>query len=91
MADEQLDIDHTTIFDNIDERQVEFAGEVDGDEYQFAVRYSVLEAISGEAPDDDAEMQFSQWVDVIKDAALSALSRGTDRPTILVTESDLEQ
>lgn len=89
MAGEQLDIDNSTIFDNVDEQQIEFAGEVDGDEYDFAVQYSVLEAISGEAPDGDAEVQFNQFVDVIKDAALSALSRGAERPTILVSESDL--
>jgi Protein of unknown function (DUF1488) len=90
MAD-QLDIDTSSIFDNLDEQQVEFGGEVDGDEYQFAVRYSVLEAISGEAPDGDAETLFNQFVDVIRDAALSALSRGRDRPVIVVSENDLDQ
>ena len=44
---ERLDIDRASIFDNLDERQVEFAAEVDGDEYQFAVQYDVLEALNG--------------------------------------------
>ena len=91
MAGEQIDIDNSTIFDDIDGRQVEFSGEVDGEEYNFAVQYSVLEAISGEAPDDDAVTKFNQFVDVIKDAALSALSRDSDLAVVLITESDLDQ
>lgn len=87
----QLDIDISTIFDNIDEHQVEFSGEVDGDEYEFAVKYSVLEAVSGEAPDDNAEVLFNQFIDVIRDASLAALSRDGDAPVIIVSENDLDQ
>ncbi len=89
MAD-QLDIDATSVFDNEDLKQVEFAGEVDGDEYQFAVRYSVLEAISGDAPEGDAESTFNQFIDVIRDAALASLSRNSDRAVIVVSENDLD-
>ena len=85
----QLDIDSSTIFDNVDEHQVEFMGEVDGDEYEFAMKYGVLEAIGGEAPDDDAEIRFNEFIDVIRDAA--ALSRGTDADIIIVSENDLGQ
>ncbi len=85
-----LDIDESTIFDNIGEHQVEFAGEVDGDEYQFAVRYSVFEALTGDAPDGDAALRFNEFVDVIRDAALSALSRDSDPEMIHVTEADLD-
>lgn len=88
---EQLEIDNASIFDNTDEHQVEFAGEVDGDEYQFAIQYSVLEALTGEAPDDDAELRFNEFIDVIRDAALVALGRNSDQPIVLVGESDLEQ
>ncbi len=87
----QLDIDLSTLFDNIDERQVEFTGEVDGDEYEFAVKYGVLEALSGEAPDDDAEFRFNEFIDVLRDAALNALSRNSDAPVIIVSENDLDQ
>ena len=90
MPADQLDIDTSTIFDNIDERQVEFDGEVDGDEYQFAVQYDVIEALSGEAPDGDAALRFTEFLDPIKDAALSALSRGSDRPIIVVSGNDLD-
>jgi hypothetical protein len=91
MPAQQLDIDISTIFDNLDEHQVEFSGEVDGDDYQFAVKYSVLEAISGEAPDDDAEVTFNQFIDVVRDAALSALSRDSEPEIIVVSENDLDQ
>jgi hypothetical protein len=88
---DQIDIDNSSIFDNLDEHQVEFSGEVDGDDYQFAVKYGVLEAISGEAPDGNAETLFGQFIDVIRDASLSALSRGSDPAIIIVSENDLDQ
>ncbi|WP_066726703.1 DUF1488 family protein [Sphingomonas pituitosa] len=85
----QLEIDATSIFDNLDERQVEFDGEVDGEEYQFAVQYSVLEALTGDQPDGDAEESFRRHEDTIKEAALAALSKGPDRPIIVISENDL--
>jgi len=86
----RLDIDNSTILDNIDERQVEFTGEVDGDEYEFAVQYDVLEALTGDAPDGDAVDTFNRYVDPISDAALSALSRNSDQAMIVVSENDLD-
>ena len=70
----RLDIDDTSIFDNLEEQQIEFSAEVDGDEYQFAVQYDVLEALSGDAPDGDAADTFKRFVDPISDAALAAMS-----------------
>lgn len=89
MAD-RLDIDDSSIFDNADEQQIEFAGEADGDEYQFAVQYDVLEALSGDPPEGDAAELFKRFVDPITDAALSALARGTDQAVIVVSENDLD-
>lgn len=92
MARHQLDIDTASIFDNSDERQVEFEGEVEGDDYQFAVQYDVLEALSGAAPEEDEGVDiFNAFIDVIKDAALSALARDTDASIIMVSENDLDQ
>jgi hypothetical protein len=88
MAD-RLDIDDTSIFDNLEERQVEFTGEIAGDEFQFAVQYDVLEALSGDAPDGDAIDTFKQFVDPISDAALSALGRDDDQAIIVISENDL--
>lgn len=90
MAADRLDIDTSTLLDNIDERQVEFSGEVDGDEYEFAVQYEVLEALSGDEPDGDAIDTFNRFSDTIVDAALAALARNADASPILVGESDLE-
>jgi hypothetical protein len=87
----QLEIDDSTVFDNLDEHRVEFDGAVDGEEYQFAVKYSVLEALTGDQPDGDAEASFRQHIDTIRDAALAALSNGPDRPTIVISESDLDR
>lgn len=87
---ERLDIDDASIFDNVEEQQVEFGGEVDGDEYQFAVQYDVLEALSGDAPEGDAVDTFKRFVDPITDAALSALARGREDAIIVVSENDLD-
>ena len=87
---ERLDIDNASILDNLDEQQVEFEGEVDGDEYQFAVKYDLLEALSGDAPDGDAVDTFNRFVDPISDAALAALARGGDQAIVIVSENDLE-
>ena len=85
----RLDIDQSSIFDNEEERQVEFAGEVDGDEYDFAVQYDVLEALNGDPPEGDALDLFNRLADPIADAALTALARDGDATTIVVSENDL--
>lgn len=90
MAANQLEIDNATILDNIDEAQVEFAGEVDGDEYHFAAQYDLLEALSGDRPENDAIDMFNRFVDQISEAALAALSRNADQALIVVSENDLE-
>ena len=90
MPADSIAIDMSSIFDNIDEHQVEFEGEVDGDELAFAVRYSVIEALTGTAPDGDAIESFLQLVDVIRDAAVSALSRDGDQDPIVISEADLD-
>lgn len=89
MAD-RLDIDNASVLDNLDEQQIEFSGEVDHEEYQFAVQYDLLEALSGDAPDGDAVDTFNRFLDPITDAALSALARDRDQAIIIVSENDLE-
>ncbi|WP_010161713.1 hypothetical protein [Sphingomonas sp. PAMC 26617] len=90
MAADKMDISHTTILDNEDEKLVEFVAEVDGDEYQFAVQYAVLEALSGDVPDGDAVEQFNLFEDTIAEAGLVALARNSDQATIVISENDLE-
>ncbi|MEG3152132.1 DUF1488 family protein [Sphingomonas sp. ZT3P38] len=90
MAADRMDIDLSTILDNVDEEVVEFTGEVDGDEYEFAVQYAVLEALSGDKPDDDAVDMFNRFSDTIAEAGLVALARNSDQGQIVISENDLE-
>ena len=90
MPASQLEIDDASVFDNEDAEQVEFSGEVDGDERDFVVQYDVLEALSGDPPEGDAHDTFNRFVDTIVEAALSALARNPDANPVIVSENDLE-
>jgi hypothetical protein len=91
MAADKIDIDLASILDNPAERQVEFLGEVDAEEVQFAVQYDVLEALSGDAPeDDDAVEMFNRFSDVVAEAGLTALARNSDQSMVIISENDLE-
>ncbi|MFL0414912.1 DUF1488 family protein [uncultured Sphingomonas sp.] len=90
MAASQIEIDDSSLLDNIDAEQVEFTAEVDGDDYEFVVQYDLLEALSGDRPDGDAIDTFNRFIDQIGDAALSALSRNSDANPVIVSENDLE-
>lgn len=90
MAATQIEIDDSTLLDNIDAEQVEFTAEVDGDDYDFVVQYDLLEALSGDRPDGDAIDTFNRFVDQISEAALSALARNSDANPVIVSENDLE-
>lgn len=91
MAADRMTIDEGTIFDNIDAQQVEFTAEVDDDSYEFAVQYDVLEALSGDAPDGDAEATFTRFSGPIAEAGLVALARDGDQSVVVISENDLEQ
>lgn len=90
MASSQLEIDTGTVLDNVDAELVEFSAEVDGDDYEFAVQYDLLEALSGDRPDGDAVDMLNRFIDQVSEAALSALSRNSDANPIVVSEADLE-
>ncbi|WP_267349684.1 MULTISPECIES: DUF1488 family protein [unclassified Sphingomonas] len=90
MADDALTIVKGTLEDNAGDRQVEFVGEIDGEEYQFAVQYDLLEALGGDAPDGDAIEIFERYSDDILEAALTALGRDMEQPVVIVSENDLE-
>jgi hypothetical protein len=90
MAADKIDIDLASAFDNIDERLVEFTAEVDGEEYQFGVQYAVLEALSGDVPEDDAIEMFTRFSDTIGEAGLVALRRDDSADLIVISENDLE-
>jgi hypothetical protein len=90
MADDALTVIKDTVEDNVSERQVEFVGEVEGEEYQFAVQYDLLEALSGDVPDGDAVELFERYSDDILEAALTALGREMEQTLIVVSENDLD-
>lgn len=90
MPASQLEIDTATILDNIDAEQVEFSGEVDGDEIEFVVQYDVLEALSGDPPEGDAADTFNRFIDAITEAALAAMARNPEANPVIVSENDLE-
>jgi len=90
MAADKMDIDLASAIDNVEDHVVEFTGEVDGDEYEFAVQYAVLEALSGDVPEDDAIDMFTRFSDTIAEAGLVALGRGNSTNVIVISENDLE-
>ncbi len=90
MADDALTVIKDTVEDNVADRQVEFVGEMEGEEYQFAVQYDLLEALSGDVPDGDAIEMFERYSDDILDAALTALGRDMEQSLVVVSENDLD-
>ncbi|WP_230480539.1 DUF1488 family protein [Sphingomonas sp. Leaf21] len=90
MADDALTVIKDTVEDNVSERQVEFVAEMEGEEYQFAVQYDLLEALSGDVPDGDAIEMFERYSDDILEAALTALGRDMEQSLVVVSENDLD-
>ena len=85
-----LEIDQSSVVDNDVEKQIEFTGEFDGDEYEFAVKYAVLKELSGDEPADDGIELFHRFNDDIIDACLAAIERKPSATTVVVDENDLE-
>lgn len=91
MAADKMDVVRSSILDNVHEGLIEFMAEVDGDEYQFGVQYSVIEALSGDRPEEDNAMElFNRFEDAIAEAGLVALARNSDPVMIVISENDLE-
>lgn len=90
MSDDTLTVITDTVEDNVSKRQVEFVGELDGEEYQFAVQYDLLEALSGDVPDGDAVELFDRYSDDILEAAQAALGRDMSQSLVVVSENDLD-
>ncbi|MBI0476489.1 DUF1488 family protein [Sphingomonas sp. MA1305] len=88
MAESHVTIDTATVFDNVDERQIEFAGEASGERYDFALRYDVLEALAGAVPTDPLPV-FQLHSAAAERAATAALARDPDQERIVVSENDL--
>ena len=89
MSERRVTIDPATLFDNVDERQVEFAGDAGGERYRFALRYDVMEAMTGVIPDDGMIPQVRRDLPRIEQLAARALSRDYDQELVIVSENDL--
>lgn len=86
----RLQIDQASVTDNDVARQVEFAGEIDGDEYDFAVKYAVLKELSGDEPEEDALELFERFSDEILDVCAELAMKLTGSNVVIVDENDLE-
>ena len=86
----RLKIDHANIADNEVAGQIEFVGELDDEEYEFAVKYAVLKELSGDEPEDDAVELFERFSDEIIEICADMAASGDATGVIVVTESDLE-
>ena len=89
MSEGRVTIDAATLFDNIDERQVEFDGDAGSDRYRFALRYDVVEAMTGTIPEGDVATQVRDQLDRVEQLAASALSRDYDQELVVISENDL--
>ncbi|WP_374942652.1 hypothetical protein [Sphingomonas sp.] len=91
MAEDRVTIDETTLLNDVDAQVVEFDGEASGETYRFAVQYDVLEALSGDVPEDDEAVQLVvRHGDDIATFAAAALARDPDQELIVISESDME-
>jgi hypothetical protein len=85
----RLEIDQASITDNDIAQQIEFTGELDGDERDFAVKYAVLKELSGDEPENDALEMFERFSDEIVDVCVDALQRPSAN-VITIDEGDLQ-
>ncbi len=91
MTEAKLLIDQASVFDDLDQRRVDFDAEADGERLSFTLQYDALEALAGEVPDDRAVAFFHQHRDRIAAMAARALARGTETDRVVVSENDLDQ
>ena len=86
----RLEIDQASITDNDVARQIEFTGEIDGDDRDFAVKYAVLKELSGDDPEDDALEMFERFSDELVDICFEAAAKRPSADVITIDEGDLE-
>lgn len=90
MTEAGLTIDEASVFDDVNERRVDFDAEADGERLSFTLQYDVLEALAGEIPDDRAVALFQRHRDRIATMAARALARAPGTGRVVVSENDLD-
>jgi hypothetical protein len=86
----RLVIDQASLTDNDRQKQVEFTGEIDGDDRDFAVKYAVLKELSGDEPEDDALELFERFSDEIIDVCAEMAAAKPNASLVVIDEDDLE-
>lgn len=86
----RLQIDQASVTDNDKVKQIEFTGEIDGDEYDFAVRYAVLKELSGDEPENDGLELFERFSDEILEMCADLAMKRPGASVVIVDEDDLE-
>lgn len=89
MASRSITIDSASTIDNPTDRQVEYRGEVDGDVYDFAIKYSALDVMSGADMLEEPAAAFPQLAEPIAEASLRALKGACGTGRIIVDEQSL--
>ena len=91
MAEDRLTIEASSVFDDVDQRRVDFDATDDDGRYEFSLQYDALEALAGEVPDDRAVALFQRHGDSVAAMAARALARGRGVGRVVVSENDLDQ
>ncbi len=86
----RLEIDQASLVDNDVAQQIEFTAEIDGEERDFAVKYAVLQELSGDAPEDDALEMFERFSDEIVDICADVAAERPSVNVVTIEEGDLE-
>ena len=86
----RLTIDPKTVFDNADQRRVEFAADIGDERRAFAALYDLLEALAAEVPDDRAVALFQRHTARIQELGVAALARDGDQEIVVISENDLD-
>lgn len=89
MAADRLNIDTATMFDNVDERRVEFAAAIGEERHAFAVPYDSLRALTGIDPITEPVATLHRVADQVAQAGAKALARDPDQVMVVISENDL--
>ena len=89
MAADRLNIDTATLFDNVDDRRVEFAADVGEERHAFAVPYDSLRALTGLDPITEPVATLHSVADQVAQAGAKALARDPDQVLVVISENDL--
>ena len=86
----RITVDQASLTDNDIAQQIEFTAEIDGDERDFAVKYAVLQELSGDEPDNDALELFERFSDEILDVCADVADQRPNANVVMIDDDDLE-